>query len=198
MAKKPITFDRAFRVTFSFDSAAPDAVAAAEKMAARMVTEITKETEANIRNLIAQALREGIPPYDAARAIVPMIGLTSSQGQAVFKYRNELIDSGLSLDKVNDKADDYADELLIARGENIARTEILDALNTGQDEAWQQAQDDGLLSENATKEVILTNDACDFCVSVADKGAVPIGEDFSEEGPPFHPSCRCTVAIGTP
>jgi hypothetical protein len=185
-------------VTFRFDGANQDAVDAAEKMAARMVTEITRETEKNIRNLIAEAISEGIPPYDAARLIVPLIGLTSAQGQAVLKYRAELIDNGLAADKVNSEVDDYAEELLGKRADSIARTEILDALNAGQDEAWQQAQDQGLLTDDATKQVILSEDACPICVAIADEGPVPIGEDFSEDGPPFHPQCRCTTAIATP
>jgi len=185
-------------ITFRFDDTAESAVKAAEKMAAQKIVEITDETEKNIRNLIAEAIRDGIPPYDAARTIVPMIGLTSAQGQAALKYRKELIDNGLTLEKVNEKTDKYADELLKSRADSIARTEILDALNTGQDEAWQQAQDKGLLSDNATKEVILTDDACDECVAIAAEGPVPIGDDFSEDGPPFHPRCRCTTAISTP
>jgi hypothetical protein len=50
--------------------------------------------------------------YDAARTIVPLIGLTSAQGQAVLKYRETLIDNGLTLEKVNDKVDSYAEDLL--------------------------------------------------------------------------------------
>lgn len=167
-------------------------------MAAKMIVEITDETEANIRNLIAEAIRDGIPPYDAARTIVPLIGLTSAQGQAVLKYREELINNGLSIDKVNDEVDGYAEDLLAKRADNIARTEILDALNAGQEEAWQQAQDEGLLSERATKEVILSEDACPICQEIADDGPIPIGDDFSEDGPPFHPQCRCTVGISEP
>ncbi len=185
-------------ITFRFDDTAESAVKAAEQMAAQKIVEITDETERNIRNLIAEAIRDGIPPYDAARTIVPMIGLTSAQGQAALKYRKELIDSGLTLEKVNEKTDKYADELLRSRADTIARTEILDSLQAGQDEAWQQAQDNGLLSDNATKEVILTDDACDECVAIAAEGPVPIGDDFSEDGPPFHPNCRCTTAISTP
>jgi hypothetical protein len=185
-------------VDYRFDSEAEAAVKAAEEMAAKMIVEITDETEANIRNLIAAAIRDGIPPYDAARTIVPLIGLTSAQGQAVLKFRETLIDNGLTLEKVNDKVDRYAEDLLNTRGDTIARTEILDALNSGQDEAFQQAQDAGLLSENATKEVILTDDACPECVAIAEEGPVPLNEDFSEDGPPFHPRCRCTIAISTP
>jgi hypothetical protein len=185
-------------IDFAFDDKAERAVKEAERMAAQMIVEITNETERNIRNLVAEAIREGIPVYDAARMIVPMIGLTSAQGQAVLKYREELINNGLSLDSVNEKVDSYSDDLLDRRADNIARTEILDALNSAQDEAFQQAQDDGLLSADATKEVILSDDACPICVEIADEGPIPLSDSFDDDGPPFHPQCRCTIGISTP
>jgi hypothetical protein len=102
-----------------------------KKAAAKLVTEITDETERAIRNVIAKAIHDGVPPYDAARMIVPTIGLRSDQTQALVKYREQLIDNGLSLDKVNEKVDAYADDLLTSRAETIARSEIMDALNEG-------------------------------------------------------------------
>lgn len=185
-------------IKFSFDDKAKAAQSAAERMAAAMITNISAETEANIRALIAQAIREGIPPYDAARTIVGMIGLTAPQGQAAMKYRAQMIDSGLTLEKVNAKVDKYVDELLISRAENIARSEVMDALNTGQDEAWQQAQKDGLLSDGATKVVILSNGACERCINAYEGAEVPIGDEFDGGDPPLHPQCECTVSIGKP
>lgn len=185
-------------IDFRFDDRAEAAVAEAERMAGQLITEITDETEKNIRTLIASAISDGIPVYDAARTIVPLIGLTSAQGQAVLKYRETLIDNGLTLEKVNDKVDSYADELLNRRADMIARTEILDALNAGQEQAWQQAQDEGLLSQEATKELILSDGACDECIAIAEEGPIPVADDWSEDGPPFHPQCRCTEGISTP
>lgn len=193
MAKKSVG-----HIDFTFDDTSERAAQEAAKMAAQMIVEITNETETNLRNVIVTAVREGTPPYDAARAIVPLIGLTSAQGQAVLKYRVELINNGLALANVNTQVDKYAEELLNKRADNIARTEILDALNTGQEAAWLDAQSEGLLSDHATKEVILSEDACPECEDIADEGPIPIEDDFSEDGPPFHPQCRCTVGISTP
>lgn len=192
MAKKPL-------IGFKFDAAVPEAVKNAEQMAGKMITRISKETEENIRNLISTALAEGIPPYDAARTIRPLIGLTSQQGQAALKYRSKLIENGLPLTKVNEKVDRYADQLLNRRADQIARTEIMDALNNGQNESWLQAQEQGYLSENATKEWIVTPDdlLCPQCEPMDGK-TVRIDQEFPEGDPPLHPSCRCTIAIGTP
>jgi len=185
-------------IKFRFDDKAPQATREAERKAAKLVKEISEETQRNIRNMIVESIRDGIPPYDAARMIVPTIGLTSSQGQAVMKFRKKLIDSGLSLERVNERVDNYAEDLLVRRADTIARTEILEALNAGQEASWLQAQDDGLLSATATKELILSEDACPICESIAEEGPVPVGESFSQPGPPFHPQCRCTVGINRP
>lgn len=187
------------KIVFDFDTEDEDAIAAALEQAGAMITGITDETEAAIRSMIGEAIREGVPPYDAARAISSMIGLTSAQGQAALKYRKQLIDNGLTLTKVNEKVDEYADELLGERANTIARTEIMDALNAGQDEAWLQAQADGYLSPDATKEWITTPDdaLCDECEAM-DGHTVAIGDDFAEGDPPLHPNCRCTTGIAEP
>jgi len=185
-------------VDFAFDDKAEEAVAEALRMAGKLITNISKTTEKNIRRLIAQAIQEGIPPRQAARLIQPLIGLDLVQGQAVNSFRDELIESGLSQAVITKKVDTYTKRLLRQRAVKISRTEILDALNAGQERSWRQAQKDGLLSVGATKVVILTPGACVICRGVAGAGAKPIGESFDLRGPPFHPSCRCTIAIQTP
>lgn len=186
-------------VTFSFDGTNAEAQAAALEQGASMVTQISAETEKAIRLVIAQSIKDGIPPYDAANRILPLIGLTSAQAQAVLKYRDQLEANGLNPDKVEEKADEYADQLLESRADAIARTEIMDALNNGQEAAWLQAQDDGVLTEDATKEWITTPDelTCPDCAPMDGK-TVPIGDDFPEGDPPLHPNCRCTIAISHP
>lgn len=186
-------------VRFTFNDKAPDARKAAEDNAASMVTDISAETEANIRSLIADAIESKLSPYEAAQEIHDLIGLTAAQGQAAQKYRDELEASGLTADKVEAKVEEYADELLTARAETIARTEIMEALNAGQDAAWAQAQEAGLLSEDAEKEWITTPDEtlCPECNDM-DGETVPIGQEFPDGDPPLHPNCRCTVGISTP
>jgi hypothetical protein len=66
-------------------------------------------------------------------------------------------------------------------------------LNTGQSEAWRQAQDTGFLSEDAEKEWIAA-DPCDECAEF-EGTTVPIDEEFPDGDPPLHPNCRCTTGI---
>lgn len=184
---------------YRFDGDLPDAVKAAKARAAKMVTEISKETERAIRNAIALAIKNGTPPLQAAKEIRELIGLTSAQAQAVLKFREQMKKQGLTQAKIDAAAEKYSTRLLKDRAESIARTEIMDALNAGQQAAWEQAQAEGLLSPNATKEWIVTPDdlLCPECGAMDGK-RVPLDEDFEDGDPPLHPNCRCTMGIGAP
>ena len=78
----------------------------------------------------------------------------------------------------------------------IARTETMRASNMGQQEAWAQAKDKGLLTGKEKKEWITTPDdrLCPVCEPMDGK-KVPMADEFDIEGPPAHPQCRCTIAI---
>jgi SPP1 gp7 family putative phage head morphogenesis protein len=107
---------------------------------------------------------------------------------------------------VDDLADQISDEIGDDdRALMIARTETMDASNEGQQEAWDQAVDDGLLTGDEQQEWIATGDqkCCDSCDSM-DGQTVDLGEDFEDndgetyDGPPAHPNCRCTVGLVLP
>lgn len=186
---------------FRFDGGNPSAARAAQRYAARMVVEISHETMMALRAIVVRSIREGIPPYDAARMIRPLIGLTTQQAQAVMNYRQGLIDLGLDSMRVNTLVDRYAARKLRERAETIARTETMKALNTGAREAWRQAQKTGLLGPGAVKEWITTPDErlCPVCQPM-DGVQVPLGEPFRTgngplQGPPAHPRCRCAHSV---
>lgn len=65
------------------------------------------------------------------------------------------IDDGVALDgaTIDKLTGRYSDSLLQLRGETIARTEALASLNQSQNEAFQQAIDDGLISPSAVKRI---------------------------------------------
>ena len=186
---------------FRFDGLNPEAQRAAERQAAAMVTNVAEETRAAIRALIARSIREGIPVYDAARVIRGMVGMTTQQAIAAAGYRVDLINSGLSLERVNALVDRYVEKKIRERAESIARFEIMDALNTGSLESWRQAREEGLLGDGATKTAIVTPDErlCPVCAAV-DGQTVPLDKPFQTMNgafmmPPFHVRCRCTAAV---
>lgn len=87
------------------------------------------------------------------------------------------------------------------RADVIARTETMRASNEGQSQLWGQAVDAGLLTGLEQKEWITTPDdrLCPICEPM-DGETVGLNERFSVEGdsidgPPAHPSCRCTLGL---
>jgi SPP1 gp7 family putative phage head morphogenesis protein len=102
--------------------------------------------------------------------------------------------------------DDLADEIdrVIgdeARSETIARTETMTAANAGQQEAWDQAVDKGLLTGTELQVWIVTPDdrLCPICEPL-DGVTAGLDETFEVDGdaidgPPAHPNCRCTIGL---
>lgn len=195
-ARKPPSIETPFR----FDGKNEAAQRAAGRQAAAMVTRIGEETRAALRALTQRAIREGIPVYDAARVIRSMVGMTDRQAMAAMNYRASLIDSGLSLARVDVLVDRYVTKKIRERAIGIARYEVMNALNQGQLEGWRQAREEGFLGRAAEKEAIGTADGrmCDDCAAV-DGQRQPIDEPFQTPlgefmMPPFHPGgCRCTA-----
>lgn len=213
MAKDPLPFSAGSKTTdaFSFQAELPHAQRIAERQAARMVVEISKETVAGFRALIRRAIREGIPPREAARTIIGMLqadgtvkggilGLTTKQNMAALNYQAGLYDLGLSQARVDVLMARYAKKKLRLRAFTVAATETMDALNGGIEESWKQAQKKGLLGKDATKAWLNSGlqNMCAVCASMGGKTA-PVGKPFEgARGPTAHPRCHCSVGIRDP
>lgn len=189
----------ALRYRFTGTNAAAQAVA--KRKAARLVTRVSKETRDALRAVVGRAIREGIPPYDAARAIQSMVGMTAPQAQAAMNYRVDLVNQGLDIGRVNGLVDTYVAQKIKERSVNIARTELMGALNEGALAGWRDAQSEGLLGATATKGVIITDDEalCPVCADLEDV-TVDMDKPFQTANgafmvPPFHPQCRCAPAV---
>jgi len=190
--------------SFGFTGQNVAAQRVAARSAARLVTAIARETMLAIRAVIVSSIRDGTPAYESARAIRSMVGLNEQQARAAESYRRDLIESGLSLDRVDRELDRYTAREVRRRARTIARTEVMTALNEGQREAWREAKQDGLLTERAVVEWIVTPDdkLCPICAPL-DGVQVPLGKRFDTavgtlSGPPAHPNCRCASAVTDP
>jgi hypothetical protein len=107
--------------------------------------------------------------------------------------------------EVYDLADQIAEVIGdSARAEEIARTETMTASNVGQQNAWDQAVDDGLLTGDELQEWIVTPDdrLCPVCDGLdgeqAELGGMFEADGEQYDGPPAHPNCRCTVGLALP
>lgn len=187
-------------VGLSFDLVNELAVRWAAVSSAALVSEISDSTRRAIRQTIRRAVRDGIAPRDVARLLEPLVGLTERDALAVGKLSTSLIEEGRSSSAVDRLVARYANRLLRARAETIARTEILTAANRGQEGLWQQAVSDGLLDPGAWERVwIVARDErlCTVCRPLDRTRAPLLGGAFEGGliGPPAHPRCRCTSGL---
>lgn len=215
-----------------FDLMNPAAVTFLERYRFNLITNISRASRESIRGTLIDAFEQGGDIASQAREIRQVIGLTTQQAQAVRNFRaalnsgdpaqmNVILDRVLRdrrydstilraigdakklpkayIDKVVDR---YAERTLNYRATSIARTESLRASRMGQQEAWRQAEEQGLLDQSARQRWSLAPNACDRCQDVADENedGVPLGDDFDTDegpldGPPLHTHCRCTVVL---
>jgi SPP1 gp7 family putative phage head morphogenesis protein len=117
-------------------------------------------------------------------------------------FRVRIPKRGLSAAAHARRVEQYRQLQLGWRARNIARTESIRAANEGQRQMWSQAQANGQISVDAKKEwsaAVGDQRTCPICEDL-DGEQVPIDGDFSLgiDGPPAHPSCRCSTALVTP
>jgi hypothetical protein len=179
----------------------PEATRWAETRAATLVKASAEAREA-IRTLIVLSNELGITPQEVARILVRenIIGLLPRQVAAVHKFRARLLADGIDAATVARRAERYAAAQLRLRAWVIARTELVSAVNAGQDALWQLAKQRGILPAG-TKRIWLTanDDLVDLsvCEPLSDAEA-GLDEPFEPGGfirPPAHPACRCSMGI---
>jgi hypothetical protein len=192
-----------FRTSLAFDVTNPYAVVAARQLSARLVTNISVQTQAAIRDAVTRAFEEGLTRREVSQLIRPLIGLTPQHVQAVLKYRAEMEKNGLRTDLVLKEATKRANKYLSLRAENIARWELMSASNLGQHALWQQAIDRGLLPADVKRRWSVARDErlCKRCMAMSGQ-TVGMNEDFVSpldgvrvRTPPLHGRCRCSVVL---
>jgi len=169
------------------------------------IRRLSQETRNLIQALITRAIREGIPPYEAARLIREMIGMNLRQAHAVLNYRESLVNMGLSIADVDRKVKRYEAKQIRRRALMIARTETINSLNEGQISAWNDAEKRDLIDADVKKKVIVAWDErlCDICRGVEALGPIPRKDKFqastgAKMSPGFHPNCRCSMGLVRP
>lgn len=185
-------------IGIAFGRVNPQAVAWAEQHVAALVSQISTEQAASIRQIITQALSEGMDPRQAARLIRAVVGLTPRDAAALARYRAGLVASGTRPARVEDLVQAYRGRMIRARATLIARTELLQASNTGAQLLWQEAVAAGQLDPSEWRREWMTGGSriCPLCAALNGKKA-PIGGAFpgGVSGPPRHPACRCTHGL---
>jgi hypothetical protein len=166
----------------SLDLLNPEAVNFLNGYTLNLIRQVSRDTRLAIRDVILTAFNEGGHPYEQAREIRNLIGLTSRQAQAVRNFRRMLRSGDPTLMRealeraLRDKRFDstvlraiesqsripkeraermvqrFAERMLNYRARNIARTESIRASVAGQQELWRQAVGQGLLKPERTRK----------------------------------------------
>lgn len=210
---------RTAQVILGFDRTNPFAAEWAALRSSMLITQINDASRLAIQRLINRAFIEGIPPRQLAMLIRNHHGLTAPFVDAVYRARIRLQEArgttlllgrtpvsipagGLSAELVELRFRQYARRLTNFRARMIARTETIAAANAGQQQLWEQAQNNGLLTGQELKEWIFTPDerSCVICQSMAGQ-QVPVRSLFelpsggAIPSPPAHPMCRCSMGL---
>lgn len=168
-----------------------------------LVQGISDEQRGVIRDALAAMHKEGRRPQSVESTIKSLVGLNEQQAGAVERRRGTMLEAGVDFDKVDAAVEHYADDLLDARAETIARTEGKEAIERGQADAWRVAQNEQLLPAATRRRWTSMPDSdrrCDMCESM-DGQIVGLDEPFVSDdvgevgNPPLHPRCRCMQAL---
>ena len=200
----------------------------AEQHAGDLVTQITQTTRDAIGTAVRDAMANGKPigtltrevrgiieqvpittplqtPAQQAQHVRALTGLTPRQVGQVERFREGLIQRGMTGDRLVGRVERKASQLLRQRAELIARTESITAAAAGQQALWEAAEREGLLDSGRARRhwVVTPDDAlCSLCRQVPrmNPDGVGLHEPFQTPlglvmHPTLHPACRCAVVL---
>lgn len=153
------------------------AVTWAQTHAAALVTNVTDETRRAVRNLIVAGLRGERSPYELARSIERIVGLTAAHAVAVDNYTQGLAAAGRSAPEIDRLAGRYAARLRRWRAETIARTETIRAAAHGRRQGWEAAANAGMFNRETARIVWTVTPDDRLCTVCAEQAGTTIGFD---------------------
>lgn len=173
--------------------------------AADLVVNLTSSQESALRAIIRRfAASEMTGAAELGRVIRPVVGLTPKQANAVFSFREALLEQGVATATVDKRTRSYAGRLLRVRAERIARTELAFAWNQAALESIRSGVVAGDIVGGVAKVYMTAKDekVCEFCEALQGQ-SVGLEETFpgvterlpNVTMPPVHPNCRCTVGF---
>jgi len=205
----------------TFNTVNPRSVEWASRRSAALIREVSAETRAGVRAMIAAGMVEGIPPRRLINLIVRTVGLRTDQVRAAVNLSARLAaakpgqivkagalklkvpKSGASKSWISARQRQYMARLRRQRALLIGRTETMHSANEGQRQLWLQSRDRGDLPSSAKREWIVTPDE-----RLREKHAAMIGQvvgieesfvdpEGGEIEPGEEPHCRCGQGIAS-
>lgn len=158
-----------------FDLLNPVMVDAIRGLDTRMMQTLKADIREVARATIQRGLERGVGPRTTARELRAVVGLAPNQETAVDNFRRALqgdASAGSPLDRalrdrrfdrvvrrgnltpeqIDRMTDAYRRRMLAFNAETNARTATLDAMKLGQDLAWREARDAGLIPDGALRK----------------------------------------------
>ena len=167
----------------AFDIVNERAVKVASQISAKMVREVTDETQAALRHLITEGIKTQSMPKIAMQ-IRPLVGLTERQTIAVANFEEHLLITRpeLSQARVDKMISTYEKRMHNRRADMISRTEAGDAVSEGSLLGYEQA---GL-------EEVEINAAAEHCAICDQYDGKRYKLEDSHGVLLIHPNCRCS------
>lgn len=164
--------------------------------------EMSNNMRETVAEILGDAFEEGLSPSAIVAEIKDTVGLTKKMRARVKARATKMKEEGFTQTQIKTAREKFSNQLRTQRAETIARTETLDAQTQGIKDAWQTAQDDGLMPKGTKKKWVATNDdrLSDICEEL-DNQEVPIDDQFDSsivgpvDRPPAHPNCRSTMVL---
>jgi hypothetical protein len=224
----------ALGVIVSFDQVNDRAVNVMRTERLRLIREFGAEQRRATREALVDGIRRGLNPIDQARNFRESIGLTTRQEQTVQNFRRMLEDGDRSLftrstrdrrfdakirsafnsgrrltsGEIDQMVTAFRRKSVLQRSQVIARTEALRATHTGNNEAFDQAIQDGLLDPgqlmrtwNTARDDRVRDSHSDIdgeTIPHGDLFVTGLGNELQFPGDPAAPAvdtimCRCVI-----
>lgn len=190
LPKKPLQTGSLGPLVIRFQGRHPRAETWIRNRSSMLIREISNTQRTVIRETIEAGLKANRNPRSVALDLVGrmqgnqrtggVVGLTRRQMRAVLRKREEMIAQGVSRITVENETRTAMNRALLRRGETIARTEMIAALNAGRYEGMQQLVDSGRVS--ADQIVVKWSSTMDSRTRDTHRGmngnVVPFGQPF--------------------
>lgn len=163
-----------------------------------LVTNFTTQQRRSINAIIDYQRSIGGSVEDMTDALRGVVGLTERQAVALARMREDLIAQGMTPKQVLIATERKRRQMELQRARTIARTELSAAINEGivaASVAVDAEANDGLMPRMF---IVAYPDCCADCREIEDgqpENGIPLGGDWAEGRPPFHPNCRCVIDI---
>ena len=163
-----------------------------------LVTNFTAQQRRSINAIIDYQRSIGGSIDDMADAMRGVAGLTERQSIALARMRADLQAQGMTPRQVAIATDRKRRQMEQQRARTIARTELSAATNEGivaASVAVDAEAEDGLTPRMF---IVAYPDCCSDCGEIEDsqpENGIPLGDDWPEGRPPFHPNCRCVIDV---